>query len=221
MDQPGNALDLLNDLIGRAKAAGADAADAVAVDGTSISHARRLGKLEKLDRAEGRDLGLRVFVGKRQAIVSSSDRSASALKELVERAVAMARAAPEDPFCGLAEPGDIARTLPDLDMIDPVEPPTDTLIARASAAEEAAMAVAGVTNSEGAEASWSRSNVALAATNGFSAAYGRSSHSISASVIAGEGTGMERDYDYSSVIHGADLESPAAVGKREIGRAHV
>jgi PmbA protein len=160
-----------------------------------------------------------VFVGKRQAIVSSSDRSASALKELVERAVAMARAAPEDPFCGLAEPGDIARTLPDLDMIDPVEPPTDTLIARASAAEEAAMAVAGVTNSEGAEASWSRSNVALAATNGFSAAYGRSSHSISASVIAGEGTGMERDYDYSSVIHGADLESPAAVGKRAGERA--
>jgi PmbA protein len=104
-------------------------------------------------------------------------------------------------------------------MIDPVEPPTDTLIARASAAEEAAMAVAGVTNSEGAEASWSRSNVALAATNGFSAAYGRSSHSISASVIAGEGTGMERDYDYSSVIHGADLESPAAVGKRAGERA--
>jgi PmbA protein len=214
VDQSDPALDLLTDLLAKAKRAGADAADALAVEGTSLSHARRLGKLEKLERAEGRDLGLRVFVGKRQAIVSSSDRSASALGELVERAIAMARAAPEDPFCGIADASELAQTLPDLDMVDAVEPATEMLIERARVAEDSALAVAGVTNSEGAEASWSRNRIAFAASNGFSAAYGRSGHGVSVAVIAGEGTGMERDYDYSSVIHGADLESPAAVGKR-------
>ena len=103
-ENPGNAIDLLQDLIGRARRAGADAADAVLFEGVSLSHARRLGKTEKLERSEGQDLGLRVFVGRQQAMVSSSDRSPKALDELVERAVAMARAVPEDPFCGLADP---------------------------------------------------------------------------------------------------------------------
>src|SRR5580692_2247583 len=106
------ALNLLQDLIGRARRAGADAADAVMFEGISLSHARRLGKTEKLERSEGQDLGLRVFVGKQQAIVSSSDRSAKALNELVERTVAMARAVPEDEFCGIADPDQIARTWP-------------------------------------------------------------------------------------------------------------
>jgi PmbA protein len=211
-------LDFLSDLLSRAKRAGADAADAVLVEGWSISHARRLGKLEKLERAEGQDLGLRVFVGKRQAIVSSSDRSRQTLDPLVERAVAMAKAAPEDPFCGLADPAEIARQVADLDLLDPVEPATDLLVERARAAEEAAMAVKGITNSEGAEAGWGRTTVALAATNGFAATYGRSSHSVSVAVIAGEGTGMERDYDWSSVIHGSDLENPETVGKRAAER---
>jgi PmbA protein len=211
-------LDFLTDLIGRARRAGADAADAVFVEGTSISHARRLGKLEKLERSEGQDLGLRVFVGKRQAIVSSSDRSLKAIEELVPRAVAMAKAAPEDPFCGIADPADLAKNLPDLDLIDPVEPSAEILVERARAAEETAMAVPGITNSEGAEAGWGRSRVALAASNGFAATYGRSSHSVSVAVLAGTGTGMERDYDYSSVLHGSDLESPEVVGKRAAER---
>jgi PmbA protein len=209
-------LDMLADLVAKAKRAGADAADALFVEGVSVSHARRLGKLEKLERAEGHDLGLRVFVGKRQAVVSSSDRSAKALAALVERAVAMARAGLEDPHCGLAAPDAIARTLPDLDLLDPVEPSAETLMARAGAAEEAALAVKGVTNSEGAEAGWSSSRVALAASNGLAASYARSSHSVSASVIAGEGTSMERDYDWSSSLHGADLDDPAKIG-REAG----
>jgi PmbA protein len=211
-------LDFLTDLIGRARRAGADAADAVFVEGTSISHARRLGKLEKLERSEGQDLGLRVFVGKRQAIVSSSDRSLKAIEELVPRAVAMAKAAPEDPFCGIADPADLAKNLPDLDLIDPVEPSAEILVERARAAEETAMAVPGITNSEGAEAGWGRTRVALAASNGFAATYGRSSHSVSVAVLAGTGTGMERDYDYSSVLHGSDLESPEVVGKRAAER---
>src|SRR5438874_9997376 len=144
-----NDIDLLQDLVGRARNAGADAADAVLFEGTSLSHARRLGKTEKLERSESQDLGLRVLVGKQQAIVSSSDRSPKMLAELVERTVAMARAVPEDPFCGLADPAEVTRQWPELDMLDPLEPSAEHLIERARAAEEAALAVKGVTNSEG------------------------------------------------------------------------
>src|SRR5207245_8354316 len=150
----GAALDLLHDLIARARRAGADAADAVLLEGTSLSHGRRLGKTEKLERSEGQDLGLRVFIGRQQAIVSSTDRSPEALAELVERAVAMARTVPEDPFCGIADPAEITRSWPSLDMLDPEEPSAEVLIERARAAEEAALAVPGVINSEGAEAGW-------------------------------------------------------------------
>jgi PmbA protein len=212
-------LDLLTDLIARARRAGADSADAVLAEATSISHARRLGKLEKLERAEGQDMGLRVFVGQRQAIVSSSDRSARAIEELVERAVAMAKAAPEDPFCGIADPADLARSVPDLDLDDPSEPPVDVLVERARIAEDTARAVPGITNSEGAEAGWRRTTIALAASNGFAASYTRSGHSISVSVIAGTGTAMESDYDFSSTLHGGDLEAPDVVGRRAGERA--
>ena len=215
-----NSIDLLQDLIDRAKRAGADAADAVAVAGTSLSHTRRLGKTEKLERSEAQDLGLRVLIGKQQAMVSSSDRSPAALDELVERAVAMARAIPDDPFCGLADPEQLARDWPALDILDPDEPSAETLIERARAAEEAALAVPGVTNSEGADAGWGRSQAALVASNGFVGAYAGSSHGVSASVIAGSGTAMERDYDFASAVYGADLRRPEAVG-REAGERAV
>src|SRR5213083_866732 len=177
-----NDIDLLQDLVARAKKAGADAADAIVVEGISLSHARRLGKTEKLERSEGRDLGLRVLIGKQQAIVSSSDRSPKMLAELVERTLVMARAVPEDPFCGLAEPAQIAQDWPQLDTLDPDEPSAETLIERARAAEETALAVEGVTNSEGAEAGWGRSRIALAASNGFAGAYAGSSLGVSVSV---------------------------------------
>src|SRR5215469_9957907 len=215
----GAALDLLKDLIARARRAGADAADAVLFEGTSLSHGRRLGKTEKLERSEGQDLGLRVFIGRQQAVVSSTDRSQEALAELVERAVAMARTVPEDPFCGIADPTEIARSWPSLEMLDPEEPAAEVLIERARAAEEAALAVPGITNSEGAEAGWGRSSVALAASNGFAGTYSGSSHAVSASVIGGSGTGMERDYDFSSAIFAADLRDPAEVGKSAGERA--
>jgi PmbA protein len=206
-------LDLLDDLLLRARKAGAEAADAVFVQGAALSVAERLGKPEKLERAEGRDLGLRVFVGKRQAIVSSTDFSPKALDELASRAIAMAKAVPEDPFCGIAEPADLAKSVPALDLCDPDEPSTETLMARLREAEDAARAVPGVTNSEGAEAGWSRSEIALAASNGFRNGYEISSSSVSVAVLAGEGTGMERDYDFSSAIYGSELESPAAIGR--------
>jgi PmbA protein len=211
--------NLLEDLIGRARRAGADAADAVVIEGASLSLSLRLGQPEKVERAEGQDLGLRVLIGKRQAMVSSSDRAPATLDELVERAIAMARSVPEDPFCGLADPAEIARSFPTLELSDTVEPTPDQLREQARAAEEAARAVPGVTNSEGAEAGWSRSRVALAASNGFSGGYRMSHHGVSVSVIAGTGTGMERDYDFCSVVCAADLEDPAAVGRRAGERA--
>src|SRR5947209_9713230 len=220
-----NDIDLLHDVVGRALKAGADAADAVLFEGASLSHARRLGKTEKLERSESQDLGLRVLVGKQQAIVSSSDRSPKMLVELVERTLVMARAVPEDPFCGLADPADIAHDWPQLDMLDPDEPSAETLIERARAAEETALAVEGVTNSEGAEAGWGRSRIALVASNGFAGGYAGSQHGVSVSVISGSGGRMERDYDFASAAYAADLRDPAEVGKsageRKIGRAHV
>jgi PmbA protein len=219
MAQGTDALSLIDDLITRARRAGADAADAVLFEGTSLSHAQRLGRIEKLERSEGYDLGLRVLIGKRQAIVSSNERNAERLDELVERVVAMARAVPEDPYCGLAAPEALARDWPDLDLADPDEPAPETLIAHAAAAEDAARSVKGVSNSEGAEASWSRSRVALAASNGFAGSYVGTGHGVSVAVLAGEGTKMERDYDYSSAVHAGDLEDAAAVGRRAGERA--
>ena len=212
-------LNLLSDLMGRATRAGADAADAVYFDAASLSVAQRLGEPEKLERAESCDLGLRVFVGKRQAIVSSTDFAPEVLDELVERAVAMARIATEDPYCGIADPSQLVGDFPELDMCDPTEPTVEDLTDLAVRAEDAARAVEGVTNSEGAEAGWSRANIAVAATNGFAQSYSMSSQSFSASVIAGEGTGMETDYDYDSAVYGSDLKSPEEIGRSAGERA--
>ncbi|HZT50735.1 MAG TPA: metallopeptidase TldD-related protein [Stellaceae bacterium] len=219
MPQDQDALTLLGDLVARARKEGADAADAVLVEGASLSHAQRLGRIEKLERSESFDVGLRVLIGKRQAIVSANERSPAQMGEIVTRAIAMARAVPEDPYCGLAEPGEMARQWPDLDLADPVEPAPEVLIARAAAAEDAARAVPGVTNSEGAEASWSRGRIALVASNGFAGTYVSTGHGVSAAVLAGEGTAMERDYDFSSAVHAADLEDPAAIGRSAGERA--
>ena len=206
-------LERLTTIIRSARQAGADAADAVLIESQSLSQAQRLGKTESLERSESLDLGLRVFIGHRQAVVSSSDLSKDALAELVARAVSMARNVPEDPYCGLAPESLLATDIPDLDICDTTEPTPETLIAWAAEAEDAARAVAGVTNSEGAEAGWGRSGVTLATSTGFAHAYATSHVSISASVIAGEGTAMERDYDYTAAVFVGDLLDPADVGR--------
>jgi PmbA protein len=206
-------LSQLADLIAAAQKAGADAADALLVESASVSIGRRLNQPEKLERAESIDLGLRVFVGQRQAVISSTDRRPAALQALVERVMAMARAVPEDPYAGLAAPEDLAIDRLELDLCDPVEPDVETLIARAQEAEAAAMEVAGISNSDGAEAGWGRSTITLVASNGFAERYQRSRHSLSVSVIAGAGDTMQRDYDYSSTIHAGDLASPAQIGR--------
>lgn len=206
-------LDLLADVISRAKRHGADAADALGYEAMSVSIGQRLGKPEHIERAEAADIGLRVFVGKRMAMVSTADRSSQALEELAERAVAMARVVPEDPNAGLADPDQLASEFPDLDQADPEEPTEAVLATRASEAEAAALAVAGVENSEGAEASFSATNVAVAASNGFAHAYRSTGSGLYASVIAGTGDGMETDYEYTRAVYGDDLKNAADVGQ--------
>lgn len=218
MTSPASA-DLLQTLIADAQKAGADAADAMLVDSTSLSVGIRLGAVESLERSESGDLGLRVFVGKRQAVVSSTDRKPQALRDMVERAVAMARLAPEDPFCGLNDPADIARQWPMLDMLDINLPSPDKLIETARAAEDAARVVKGITNSEGAETGINRSFITLAASNGFVGQHARSSVSLSVSAIAGQGTDMQRDHDFAARVFWADMPTPAEVGRRAAERA--
>ena len=209
-----DSLTLLTDLIAAAKKAGADTADAILADGESTTVTYRLGELEQLERSEGGDIGLRVLVGQKQAIVSSSDRSQQALEELVDRAVAMAKTVPDDEHVGLADPDQLVTGMPDLDMCDPDDLGTNALVEAAKTCEEAARAVDGITNSEGATASWGRSRVAIAASNGFQRAYESTGGSFSASVLAGDvETGMETDYDYTSAVYASDLRDAVDVGR--------
>jgi PmbA protein len=206
------------DLLRAAKAAGADTADTLLVTGTSISVQRRMGKTEETERAEARELGLRVFVGGQSAIVSASAIDPAAFARLAEQAVAMARVVPEDKYSYIPE-APPALDAAFLDLDDPNEPTMETLIARAAAAEDAAMSVPGITNSEGASASWGRTTICLATSLGFAGAYTRSSNGISATAIAGAGTGMQRDYDYTSAAHPEDLDDPAMIGARAAEQA--
>ncbi len=214
-------LSLLQDLVQDARRRGADAADAVAVQGTALSCVCRLGRVESLERSESRALGLRLFLGQRQAVVSGKDWSPAALAELVERGLAMARVVPENPYAGLAGPDQLlAGPVPALDLCDTAPPPgPEALIHRARTAEDAARAVPGVTNSEGAEADCSHTTLFLAASNGFAGSYATSSHGVGVSVLAGSGAGMERDYDFHNATHAADLRDAAAVGRRAGDRA--
>lgn len=207
-------------LIDLARKAGADAADAIYSGSSSEGVQVRLGKLEDIERSESEHLDLRVFVGRRSASIGSSDLSDAALKELAARAVDMARAAPEDQYAGLAPEELLFRAgLPALDLEDGAEPSPQDLLARALAAEDAARAVAGVTNSEGGSASLARRVMALVTSHGFAGAYGGTSHGISAVVIAGEGDSMQRDYGYRTARHLADLPAPEEIGQMAGDRA--
>jgi PmbA protein len=204
--------DLAERLVAAARRAGADTADAVAVRSVSLGVEVREGAVEESERSEGDDVGLRVFVGRRQAVVSTNDVKAD-VAQLAQRAVAMAKVAPEDPFAGLADPAELAKDIPDLDLLDPDLPTVAVLEERAKRAEGAGLAVAGVTKSGGASASAGIGGMVLVTSGGFRGAYLNSGQSVSMTAIAGEGTAMERDYDYSSALHGADLEPAEKVGR--------
>ena len=206
--------ELAQRLVEAAKRAGADAADAIAVRGVSQGVEVRDGKVEESERSEGDDVGLRVFVGKRQAVVSTSDVSGDNVSKLAERAVAMAKVAPDDEYIGLADPSLLALRFPDLDLLDANAPSVAELEQRAHEAESAALSVKGVAKSGGASASAGIGGMVLVTSTGFHGSYLRSSQGISMMAIAGEGTGMERDYDFTSAIHASDLASPTSVGRR-------
>jgi PmbA protein len=205
-------LDRLGALLEEAKRAGADAADAVLIQSSSVSVQWRLGRLEHLERSEAQDLGLRVFIGAQSAIVSATSANPAGFARLATQAVEMARVVPEDPYGGLADapdPADYAA----LELEDGAEADETALLARAAAAEEAALAVPGITNSEGASAGAGRTEICLATSRGFAGRYARSYHSVSASALAGSGVDMQRDGDYATTTHLADLDDPIAIGR--------
>ncbi|MFY7835592.1 MAG: TldD/PmbA family protein [Novosphingobium sp.] len=221
MLSPADARERCEALIERARRAGAEAGDAVYVGSSSESVSVRLGALEDVERSESESVGLRVFVGGASASIGSTDLGDAALDELASRAVAMARLAPADKFAGLAAEDLLLRgTVPDLDLDDATERSPAELRRLAEQAEDAARAIPGVTNSEGGGASAGRGLFALATSHGFSGAYAASSHSVSASVVAGEGSTMQRDYSWRSSRHAADLLGPEAIG-REAGERAV
>ncbi|NHO32273.1 TldD/PmbA family protein [Acetobacter fallax] len=217
-------LDLASDLVDRARKKGADAADAVYVGSTSLGVGVRNGITEELERSETTDLGLRVFRGKRSAIVSTSTLDSSGFDALVDQALAMAQVLPEDAHAGLPEGVPLIGRVEtnDLDLVDATEPDAAALLERARTSEDAARAIEGVTNSAGASATWGRSTVALVTSSGVAGCYSRTSHSVSMSALAGQGTGMQRDYDYHSTVWLSDLDDPgvigASAGRRAVGR---
>lgn len=220
MSQPLDALT--KSLLLAAGKAGADAADAKAVRATSVSVDVRGGLLEQAERAEGTDIGLRVFVGKRSATVSASDTSERTMEEMAARAVAMAREAPEDPYAGLAEPEQLARgwDIEALQLVDPAEEPSpEALQEDAAATEAAALAVKGVSQVQSASAGYSAQQIFLATTNGFEGGYGRTNRGLSCVAIAGSGSGMERDYDGDNRIFQSDLRDADDIGRTAAQRA--
>ena len=220
MLSPDQARRVAESLVERGIAAGATAADALYAADRSSNVQVRLGELEGVGRSEGEEIGLRLFAGQRSATAASSDLSDEALALLVERCLAMAREAPEDPYAGLAPAELLNRGDPPfLDVVDPGEPRPQELRERALAAEDAARAIEGVSNSSGAGASASGSTIALATSGGFSGAYQTTSHGCSASVLAGEGATMQRDWAWHSARHLADLEPAETIGRRAGERA--
>lgn len=217
------ALDqLCQDMLTAARKAGAEAADAVATRGTSVSVDVRGGTLEQAERAEGTDIGLRVLMGRRQAVVSASDIKPDTLAAMAERAVAMAREAPEDPHAGLADPDQLCAEwdLAALEMTDPTpEPEAQALERDALAAEAAALSVEGVTQVQGAGAAYGANEFWMAATNGFSGGFGRTRRSTSCVAISGTGTGMQRDYDGDSRVFQSDLRDASDIGRSAGERA--
>ena len=214
--------DLTQALLSAALKAGADSADAMALNGTSVSIDVRKGALEQAERSEGTDIGLRVLIGRQQATVSASDTSAETIRVLAERAVAMAREAPEDPYLGLADKEQLISNwdIDALELADPTDEPSPEVLQQdALAAEAAGLAVQGVTQISAASASYGERQIHIAATNGFSGGYKRTDRGTSCVAIAGEGLGMERDYDSDVRIHQSDLRDPADIGHNAGRRA--
>lgn len=211
----------LEALLGLAKAQGADGADCIAAHGRSLSIGVREGKLEDVDNSEGKDIGLRVFIGQRQACVSSSDLSNSSLEKLAARAVAMAKLAPEDPYCGLANADKLAKHTADLDVFDQTHMNADALFNRAKQVEQSALSGTNIRQAEGANAHAVSSSMYFMTSEGFAQGWRSTQHGLSVSAIASSGEAMERDYDYAGTRHFTDLPSPEHIGEKAAKRANA
>ncbi|MDB2415072.1 metallopeptidase TldD-related protein [Rickettsiales bacterium] len=207
-------LNLADKIVTKAKKLGATSADAIAIENTDFSIAVRMGKTENIERSDSSAIGLRVFIGKQKAIVSSSDLKEESLDSIVSRAVDMAKLAPKDPHTDLADSSLFAKNIDNLELFDDYEPSAEDLIDIAKQTEDVARSVKGITNSEGADCGYGKGKISLVTSNGFSGSYESSSFFNSVSVLAGEGTAMERDYDYSSTRHFKDLKLPEEIGKK-------
>lgn len=209
-----NMLEKVEELISIAAKKGAQSADAIGFESSDATATVRNGNTEGIERSDSKAIGLRVFIGKRKAIVSTTDLSTKILNDLAEQAVSMAKLAPEDPFTDLASSEQLAKSFDDLDLYDETEPSPNSLLERAKETEAAALSVDGITNSEGSDCSFGKYSTALATSNGFAKQYKTSSHSLSVSVIAKGDEGMERDYDYSLARHLSDIRSPQSIGNK-------
>lgn len=211
--------DLLQRALDSLKRYGADQADVLISGASALSVACRLGEIEELEHSESRDIGLRAIVGQSQAFVSASGGTVDMIDSLAERAVAMARNAPPDPYCGILEAHQLAQKWDDLDLLDTTERSVDELTETVRKTEDTARQVDGITNSEGAGASWARGRTSLATSQGFFGSYETSSYSLSCAVLAGTGAGMERDYASHSTRHAQDLDGPEEIGLRAAERS--
>ena len=212
-------LSLAGEAVAHARKLGADAVHAVAADGRSTEISLRDGVIEKLEQAEAKDISLKVYAGKSSASISGSVLTRDGIHRLAENALRMAKLAPPDPYAGLADPGQLAKDIPDLDLAANDLPDARGLEGLAKRAEAAGMAVTGVSKSGGAGASASDTAIAVVMSNGFAQGYRRTGTGISFSAIAGEGLGMQRDYDYTSAIHFSDLRDPETIGRTAGERA--
>ena len=212
-------LSLAGEACSHAMKLGADAVHAVAADGRSTEISILDGKIEKVEQSEARDISLKVYAGKSSASISGSVLTKEAIHRLAETALNVARLAPPDPFAGIADPDQLAKHIPDLDLAADDLPTPQTLEELAKRAEAAGLAVKGVTKSSGAGASRSESSVGIVISNGFAQGYRRTGTGLSMSAIAGEGLAMQRDYDYTSAVHFADLRDPETIGRNAGERA--
>ena len=211
--------DSLNLLLDTAKKLGAENASVMGNENTSINVSARLGKLENVERNESKSIGLELIDNKRKVTLSSTNINNHALIKLVETAMSMVKAVPQDEYCGLADKNMLYNGNLDLDLVDNYVPDNNNLLKNSIEAEDSALSIKGVTNSEGASASYSKNKFYLATSDGFFNFNEKTTYSYGISVIAGKGTKMERDYEYQSKVHYKELESPKNIGKIAANRA--
>ena len=211
--------DSLNLLLDTAKKLGAENASVMGNENTSINVSARLGKLENVERNESKSIGLELIDNKRKVTLSSTNINNHALIKLVETAMSMVKAVPQDEYCGLADKNMLYNGNLNLDLVDNYVPNNNNLLKNSIEAEDSALSIKGVTNSEGASASYSKNKFYLATSDGFFNFNEKTTYSYGISVIAGEGTKMERDYEYQSKVHYKELESPKNIGKIAANRA--